>query len=386
MPWTVRREIEMDIFERRLAAVRAELKAHNVSGLLLTNLEEGHGGNIRYLTNFSGTNSLCLVTRERAIFITDSRYALQAKKELADSWEVHIASGRLDSFNIVRNAVVGSIGVIGEQISADMLYRLRKVLRPSRVVRLPDILMQIQEIKDEREIFDLRRAVDGIGGALKILYEFIGEFSVSRNGGAVPRMGLSEIEIERELSTHLPLGASFAFDSIIASGARSAFPHGVASDKILEAGDIVQFDVGCKAIGYHSDISRVAVLGRADNRQRKMHKAVQTAVRVATDLYLPGKPVFIAAEAANKVLASYGFPPVPHGLGHGIGTRIHELPFVSVNSVPSVVFREGQVVTVEPGIYEEGYGGMRIERDVLITSNGPEYLDSLSDDLIEIPA
>lgn len=373
----------MDVFEKRLAAVRAELKKRKVSALLLTNLEEGHGGNIRYLTNFSGTSSLCLVTRERAIFITDSRYDLQSRKQLASLWEIHIAHG-VDVFNIIRNAIVGSIGVIGEQISADMLYRLRKVLRPSRVVRLPDILMQIQEIKDEREIFELQRAISGIEIALKRVYDFISEHHLRRGDGFV-RAGLSEMEIERELSNHLPLNASFAFDSIIASGARSAFPHGLASAKTLEVGDIVQFDVGCKVNGYHSDISRVAVLGKADDRQKKMHEAVQTAVRVAADLYLLGKPVFIAAEAAQKVIASYGFMPFSHSLGHGIGTRIHELPFVGVNSAPSVVFREGQVVTVEPGIYIEGYGGMRIERDILITPDGPQFLDTITDDLIEIP-
>jgi Xaa-Pro aminopeptidase len=191
-------------------------------------------------------------------------------------------------------------------------------------------------------------------------------------------------------------GSDISFPPIILSGPDSAFIHGnpfklrkererneiVPAEKVIQKGDIVQFDVGCLVDGYASDISRVVVVGKATEKQKMMHEAICEAIKeVSLRYYRPGVRGDEAQREADRILKAYGFNTgLVHGLGHGIGLEVHEFPVTNEN----YIFQAGNLLSCEPGIYIKGYGGMRIERDVLITENGPEFLDELTTDLIEL--
>lgn len=357
----------------RIAKVREYLKEHNVDALLMSNYERKQTAfTIYYLTGFTGTHGHCILLSDRAVFVTDSRYELQASSEV-EHWEIHILAPFFEKFFALLNTLgMKRIGVIAEQISWEDVMNLEKRLTaPVEIVPLSNIIEEIGAIKDIFEVQKIRAAVRAIERALEQTY-------------AKVRPGVTELALNRVLRDALPDGVEFSFPSIIASGTRSAIPHGRASDKAIERGDIVQFDVGCVVDGYASDISRVVVVGKATKKQKAMHRAVVHAIDEAVQFYRPGVATREAHERAQQIITQHGFPEFGHGLGHGMGLDVHESPAVAATLSSTDVFQEGNVVTIEPGIYEEGYGGMRIERDVVITKTGNEYLDTLTTDLLEL--
>ena len=372
--------IAKEMQEERIARLRARLAEHNVDALLLIRGEHDSAevANMGYLAGFTGTHGNCLVTADKALFFTDGRYTTQAQKE-ASAWEQRriFSTGDAPLSTHIKELTIGRLGVIDDHISFGMVRRLQAAFGSDvEIVPLPDIVHHhLRGVKHEEEVAHIRAAIRAMEQALERVYILV-------------RPGMSEWELERELECALPHGAKIAFDSIIASGVRSAMPHGVASEKVIERGDIIQFDVGCKLSGngngYVSDISRVAVIGKATQEQKRMHRAVRDAIQAALPLYRPGMQTCEAYKKANDLIVRRGYPPIPHGLGHGIGLDVHEGPNVSGRSREDEVFLAGQVVTIEPGIYLEGYGGMRIEEDVLITETGHEVLTKFPTKLQEL--
>ena len=192
-------------------------------------------------------------------------------------------------------------------------------------------------------------------------------------------------------------GSGVSFAPIILSGSDSAFIHGdpfklrkerelngiSPAEKVIQRGDIIQFDVGCLVDGYASDISRAVVVGRATDEQKKVHTALLEVIRATAAYYRKDVLAKKAQEEADRILKMRGFgEKLAHGLGHGIGLEVHELPNTSKSQ--NHIFQAGNIVSVEPVIYQEGFGGMRIERDVLVTEGDPEFLDELPTDLIEL--
>lgn len=359
-------------FERRLSKVRELLVLHDVDALLLTNFEEERGVNIQYLSGFTGSSGACFLTREEQILLTDNRYALQAPQE-ANGWDIRLGSFEefIGSFKERR------IGLIEGEVSWKMARMLQKSLEACEIIPLPNIVEEIRAVKDALEIEAIRTAIMTMEAVLRELY------------GLVKAGQTTDCELATELKKRLiDRGCGIAFAPIILSGAHSAFIHGdpfklrkeLGYDKVIERGDIIQFDVGCRVDGYVSDISRVAVAGKATEKQKRMHEAIRRAISESVMLYLPGVQGNLAQERANEILQEYGFPDVPHMLGHGIGMEVHEEPYTRSGSL----FEDGNVMSNEPGIYEEGYGGMRIERDVPITENGLVFLDELTTDLLEL--
>lgn len=374
---------------RRVEKIREALRKHDVDALLIKNFEEEEGArNIRYLSGFTGSSSVCIVTPTSKILVTDTRYELQAPQE-AEGWDIRIIYPGEKLKDVlrqrIRSAAVSSIGLMKGDVSWEFLSDLRNITRRyAKVVPLPSIVKEVRAVKDLKEVEAIQSAVRMMEEVLRELYDMVepGVTSDYQLAGA-----LKHKLIDR--------GSDVSFAPIILSGSDSAFIHGdpfklrrererrgiVPAEKVIQRGDILQFDVGCMVNGYASDISRVLVVGPATEKQRRMHAAIVAAIEASKELYVQGRAGNEAQECADRVLKEHGFEKgMRHGLGHGIGLAVHELPLTRSTST----FEAGNVVSLEPGIYEED-GGERIERVVLITENGPVFLDDeLTTDLLEL--
>ena len=375
-----------EVYADRLARTRAMMEERGIDGLYLTNIEEGHPEHIWWLTGFAGSSSRCLVTDSELVLITDSRYENRAPKEIALSGSsLLIYRKPMEVIAEIRGHRLNRLGVL-EITQAGIFARLEEKLSDTKTELVLtskslgsdmkiDPLGDVQSIKSDQEIDAIRRATATIEDALLHV--------MSHDVHA----GVDEEELVFALEDALPRGIAISFPSIIGSGPNSAIAHYNALDdaegvRILQLGDTVQFDVGCIVDRYCSDISRVGTMGEPTERQRVMYLAVKEAMDSSLELYRPGMSLLAAHNKASEVLQAHRFPKMPHSLGHGIGMRVHESPFAGSFAPKDIVFEEGQVISCEPGIYIAGEGGMRIERMVLITKDGPQILDTnLSDEL-----
>ena len=357
----------------RVERVREKMREHAVDGLLLTNFEEGRV-NIRYLTGFTGSASACLISEDALTFVTDTRYATQALEEVQkrdERWDVIIDRDELGFIaKLAESRGIKRLGLVKSEESWGTVIGLNDTLDSCELVALPNIVGEVREVKDDGEVERIQKAVIEMEGVLRHIFTLI-------------RPGVSDRELATELKIALMRrGLEVSFSPIIVSGAHSAIIHGNPFElpyKEVAEGDIIQFDVGCMVDGYASDISRVAVCGVATGHQRKMHAALIRAISESKKSYKPGVNFWDVHKQAQKIIEEEGFPPFEHGLGHGLGMEVHD-PFVHPR-----IFKVGNVVTLEPGTYKKGYGGMRIERDVLITKSGSRYLDRLTTTLKEVP-
>ncbi|HWQ62334.1 MAG TPA: aminopeptidase P family protein, partial [Negativicutes bacterium] len=243
----------------------------------------------------------------------------------------------------------------------------------SEFVKLfPLHLDKLRMVKDEAELAALRVAVRLADAAFDHILAYI-------------RPGVSEREIALELEFFMrKKGAEkAAFDIIVASGQRSALPHGLAGDKRIAAGEFVTMDFGAVYEGYHSDITRTVVVGKASSRQREIYDLVRAAQQAGLDAITAGRPGCEVDGAARRVIGDAGYGEYfGHGLGHGVGLAIHEEPRLS--PVGDVVLAPNMTVTVEPGVYLPDWGGVRIEDTVVVTANGVQILTASSKELIQL--
>lgn len=341
------------------------LAARGMDGLLVTTLV-----NVRYLTGFTGSNGAVFVPVDGdPVFLTDGRYRDQAADELPD---VEHVIGR-DLLGGMASRLTGSTyGVESHTLSVDAHSRLVE-LAPSVTFRGAGRLVEsLREIKDEVEIDALRRACQiSTDALLQIL--------------AGPLVGRTERDVARELeNTMLDLGAeAIAFETILATGDNTAIPHHHPTDRLLTPGDLLKIDFGARVDGYHADCTRTVVLGRADDWQREVYAAVQASQAAGLDQLRDGVEVSVADAAARGSLDASGWlEAFTTGLGHGVGLEIHEDPFIAASHTGKLSSRT--VLTMEPGIYVPGRGGVRIEDTVLVTAGAPEVLTTMTKDLLEI--
>lgn len=358
----------------RLARLRTSLAASQLDALLVSALP-----NVRYLTGFSGSNGIVLVTANEAVLITDFRYATQVKSEVSHAVRVAIEPstlwGRLwselkgmpqvevlafESAHVTHQDAARFVGEGAEGAA----WRWRPALNLVEVLR---------ESKDASELEQIREAVR------------IAEFALGRTLPQV-RVGMTELSVAGILEHELRSAGSegFPFETIIATGARSALPHARASRAVIETGDLLLFDFGAVAGGYCSDITRTFVVGRApDSRQIEIHDIVREANASASVGVRAGMRGRDADALARLYIERRGYAEAfGHSLGHGIGLEIHEAPRLAKSAESPLA--PGAVVTIEPGIYLEGWGGVRIEDDVVLTSEGPEVLTSFDRTLIQL--
>ncbi len=354
----------------RLARLRDGLAQADLDGILISSLS-----NTRYLTGFSGSNALLVVTAKDALLLTDFRYATQVEEEVADGIAIRIEASSLwaglwatlPSLHGVERVGFESAHVLHRDFQRLLEQGKRWQWRPSS-----DMVESLREQKDPDEVRRIQRAVVMAETALAATLPLIAP-------------GLTETAVAGLLERELRAAGSeaYPFASIIASGPRSALPHARASSRPLASGDLVLIDFGAVFEGYCSDITRTVVLGKADSLQREIYAVVLEANQRASGALRVGMTGMAADLVARDYIDARGFgESFGHSLGHGIGLDVHEGPRLA-KSVEAPL-RSGAVVTIEPGIYRPGWGGVRIEDDVLVTESGPQVLTSFSHDLLEL--
>ncbi len=356
----------------RLAAVAAELDRLHLDAVLVTGL-----ASIRYLTGFAGTSALLLVTgRGEALFVSDFRYQTQAHEQVGPLARVFIESQSLWTGLWRELAQLGYVQVAGFE-SAQLLHRdFQRLLeggarwswRPTL-----DLVERLRERKSPEEVALIREAAE------------VAERALHRTLDAVGR-GMTELAVAGVLERALREEGSegFPFETIVASGERAALPHARASGRRIADGDLLLIDFGAIVGGYCSDITRTVVVGRAGERQREVYAVVRTANDLASRGVRAGMRGRDADALARDYIDERGFGEAfGHSLGHGLGLDVHESPRLARGADGALPV--GAVVTIEPGVYLPGWGGVRIEDDVHLTSTGPEVLTRFSRELIELP-
>ena len=352
--------------EKRVKKLRQQMKEDNIEALLITD-----STNRRYVSGFTGTAGFVLITEDTAQLITDFRYVTQAQEQ-APYFELIRHNG------VIWEAVaeqclklgVRSLGFEEQQLTFAHYQELKRHLKRIELTPTSNLVENLRLIKDEQELAILQKAAHIVDRTYDHILSFL-------------KSGLTEKEVSFELEfTMRKLGAtSSSFDTIVASGKRSALPHGVASDKRIEVGDFVTLDFGALYEGYCSDITRTVIVGEPSDKQRDIYDIVLAAQKRALEQLKPGMTGREADAVARDYIAEKGYADYfGHGTGHGLGLNIHEGPTLSYRS--ETVLQPGMVVTVEPGIYIPDFGGVRIEDDVVITESGCRRLTNSSKELV----
>ncbi len=355
--------------EERQTALRAALGTEGLDGLLVTHLP-----NIRYLTGFTGSAALLLVRPDAMILISDFRYAAQAPAEVGAAAVVEIDQRsvweRLG--RVLAAHTTASLGVESHSLTVRDAERVRG-LTHGRVVPALELVERLRAVKSPEEVAAIRAAA---ALAQQALAEVLPQI----------RPGQTEIEVGAALEGALRRRGSewHPFPTIVASGPRSALPHARTSNRRLASGDLLLLDFGAQVDGYCADLTRTMVVGaRADERQRAVHELVQTAQRRAIEHLRPGMPAREGDALARDVIAGRGFGEAfGHSLGHGLGLEVHEAPRLAPTS--DTPLPPHAVVTVEPGVYFPGWGGVRLEDDVYLSPDGTECLSDGRTELLEL--
>lgn len=354
----------------RLAALVERLTAEHLDGVLLSGLS-----NIRYLTGFSGTSALLVVTPRDVVLITDFRYQTQVVDEVGSVARVSIEPASLWAGLWQQLGQLQNLRVIGFE-TAHVQHRdfQRLVEAGARWQWRPtaDRVEALREQKDEGEIGLLLSAAQVATRAL--------ERTLPQVKAGMTELGVAGV-LEKALRDEGSEG--FPFPSIVASGPRSALPHARSSTRRIERGDFLLLDFGAEVSGYCADVTRTMVVGRASAEQQEVHDVV----RVANERASTGVRAGMAGRDADAIARQYieraGYGDLfGHSLGHGIGLEVHEAPRLARTA--EATLPERAVVTIEPGIYRPGWGGVRIEDDVVLGAAGPHILTQFPRELMEL--
>lgn len=349
----------------KLDKLRQALQEQALDGLLVTN-----EFNRRYMTGFTGTAGVALITKEDAVFITDFRYTSQAADQVKDFRIVqHDGSIIKEVATQAQNMGVKTLGFEKEAMTFGTYEQYKESLS-SQFVPTSGIIEKIRLIKTPQEITIIKAACAIADDAFTHILDFI-------------KPGKTELEVANELEFFMrKQGAtSSSFDTIVASGLRSALPHGVATDKVIEKGDFVTLDYGALYNGYISDMTRTIAVGQPSEKLVDMYNAVLGSQLLALEKVGPNMTGKEADAVARDYLTAKGYGEAfGHSLGHGIGLEVHEAPSLSVRG--ETVLEPNMTVTLEPGVYLLGIGGVRIEDDILITATGNEKLTHSTKELI----
>ena len=345
---------------KRLLNLREELAAWDLDALVVAD-----NASIRYLTGFTGSYGVLLVTGDDAYLVTDARYEEQVRIECPNVSLVSIE--KENNWAEVTKAVIEKlhldrIGFEDHAVNYRNWSQLETALPFAELVPARDLVLQFRLVKDQDEIAALREAVR----IVDLAYEYITSYL---------KPGVQEREIALELDCFMrKCGAEReAFETIVASGPRSAMPHGKPTERTVSEGELIVLDFGARWRGYHSDMTRTVVLGQPDPRQEEIYAIVLEAQSKAMDVIRPGVLGGEVDGAAREYLTAKGFGDYSeHGFGHGLGLTIHDGKIINRHS--EVALQVGMVITIEPGIYIPGWGGVRIEDDALVTESGYEIL------------
>ena len=344
----------------RCQKVRRFLSSKKLDALLISNPV-----NVRYLSGFTGGDSTLLIRRDSATLLSDGRFTLQIEEECPDIDDVYIRPNNeamtAATAKLCRQAKVGRLGVEAASLTLAENDEIKSKLPKTEIISTYGVVETLRQIKDRNEIDAIRRAIDVAARA----------FTDIRNG---LRPEQTEIELRNDLEYRMrQYGAEDrSFPTIIAAGPRAALTHAVPSSQCLGDHPMLLVDWGAVVEGYRSDLTRVVVL-LPTKKLRTVYETVRKAQRAAIDAIRPGKTGEEIDAVARSVIKDAGFAKAfNHGLGHSFGLEVHEDPRFKI--ADQTVLKPGMVLTVEPGIYLKGWGGVRIEDDVLITKTGCEVL------------
>ncbi|HYH01182.1 MAG TPA: Xaa-Pro peptidase family protein [Terriglobales bacterium] len=343
------------------------MRREKVDALLVTHLP-----NVCYLCGFTGSAAVLAIAGRRIALFTDGRYTAQAREETRGA-KVVIAKGPAltAAAKWLEKSRPKVVGVEAEHLTLSLSSALKKLLPPkARLRETRGLVERFRIIKEPGEVERIRAAVvlgaSLLDAALKVLKPGIAE---------------TRVAAEIEYAARQAGAAGMSFDTIVASGPRSALPHGRASDAAVPRNGFVVMDFGVILAGYCSDMTRTVHVGRMPRQQRQMYEAVREAQQAGIDAVRAGVDVGRVDAAARKVLARAGLGKYfTHSTGHGLGLEIHELPRVARGVAD--VLEAGTVITIEPGVYVPGVGGVRIEDVVVVTEGGCEVLTPASKELV----
>lgn len=362
--------MDQRVYRMRRANVQRLLRKKGIRHYLVTSLT-----NVRYLCGFSGSNAAVLITPESPVFISDARYKEQSHAEVAGCRIVIVEEGPFVAGvgRTIEDSRSRRIGFEPQSMSVMFHKRLRRQLQGrARLHPYEGVVESLRVVKDDREVRSLRRASRIADRAFRRLLDEL-------------PVGITEREAQwRLLNILRDLGSERSpFEPIVLFGARASLPHGQPGNAKLATGDWVLMDYGAVADGYCSDFTRTVVKGRATEEMRTRHTIVRKGQQAAVRAARPRMSARKVDAAARTVIEKAGYgKEFSHGLGHGVGLEVHEEPRLGQRSQTRL--RAGMVITIEPGIYIPGWGGIRIEDTVLITPNGFSRLTRASHALIEV--
>ncbi|WEV50498.1 Xaa-Pro peptidase family protein [Lactobacillus sp. ESL0731] len=362
----------LTLLNRRIAEVTKLIKEQNADGLLIFNQ-----ANYRYLTNFTGEEAQLILTAQGdRILLSDSRFADQIKAQAPGELTVIMKRSDQDAeiSKQLGQANLKKVLIEGEFVSAVEFANLQKLNPEIEFVICEELVERVRNVKDELELAALRQAINISMDSFNGILPLVKPGAIERNIGA-----------KLDYLFKVNGGDGPSFDTIIASGVRSAWAHGVASDKMIADGDMVVIDFGAFYHGYAADITRTVSVGKVDREMHKIYDIVHEAQRRGIAAAVAGNHGRDVDKAARDYIKEQGYGEYfGHGIGHGIGLEIHEL------CQPALPFGKQELVnnmvhTVEPGIYLPNKGGVRIEDDILVHDQTPETLSTLpKDELISL--
>jgi Xaa-Pro aminopeptidase len=363
--------------EQRRRGVSQQLASRNVEALIVSS-----GANVRYLSGYAGSNGLMLITPGEAHFFTDPRYAAETASMTC---KTHVAKGTLilAAAAVIKRKALRKIGFEPAWMNLEQYASLKKAL-PSGASLHPvaSLVEDLRAVKSPAEIALIRRSVLANSEAFARTLKRV-------------RAGLSELEIAAELEFQMKaLGCERpAFDTIVAVGERSALPHSHPSGRRVQENELLLLDMGATLDGYTSDMTRMAYMGAPPKRVRELYRAVLEAQLAGINAVRPGVPVYKVDAAARDVLKRHNLDKeFVHSTGHGLGLEIHEAPKIGKKDKTKkgqdrkapITLRAGMAITIEPGAYIQGFGGVRIEDTVLVTERGCEVLTPTSKEFVNL--
>ncbi|KGE17984.1 M24 family metallopeptidase [Paenibacillus wynnii] len=342
----------------RVSKLRKVLQARGLDAMLITS-----GINRRYLSGFTGSSGYVLITAEESYLLTDFRYRTQAAEQAAGLTIVEHGPKFIDTVReLLPSGGKVRVGFEQDDVTFSAYTAYAEALKPAELVPVSKAVEDLRMIKDAEELAVMGRAADLADDTFHHILNVL-----------KPGMTERDVDLEMEFYMRTHGATSSSFDTIVASGERSAMPHGVASSRVILGDEFVTFDFGALLDGYCSDLTRTVALGTPNPKLKEIYDIVLEAQLHALAHIKPGMTGRECDALARDIITRYGYgDQFGHSTGHGLGMEVHEWPRLS--KLSDDILQPGMVVTVEPGIYLPGIGGVRIEDDVVVTESGISLL------------
>jgi len=357
------------VTEYRSKKLKECLNKYNLTHILITDVTSAE-----YISGFRSSNTFLLISKHKNILCTDFRYREAALQFCRKKRNWHFLEIKGGSYSFLQTLLKKNdrVGIQSDVVTLDQFDKIRKLLKKTKLIKTGDELSVIPAVKTDYEIRAMQRAATIGDKAMKKLTSQI-------------KAGMSEITVSRMLEELCRASGSEKplFDTIVLFGARAALPHGQPSNRKLRRGDWILCDFGCTVNGYTSDMTRTMVMGNASSRQKDIYAIVLKALTAAKKIIRPGIEICDIDKQAREIISGAGYGDAfGHATGHGLGLRVHEPPRIFHDNKTTLL--KDMIFTVEPGIYLEGFGGVRIEDMIVVTDNGFRSLTRTTRRLLEI--